>query len=125
MLMNIGFVLYGIVVYWGICQLFTTYNRKCLSRALFIQTKNKCIWLLFAGRYRGRHRIPQEDWYKLSIMGIGTYISLFPVLLFYICLIFDIKFTWYPNSYFAVAKTSIVILINIMDELLGSLFYRE
>lgn len=122
MIENTMFIIFGILMYWGVCRLFTTYDRKCLSKDLFIKTKNKSFWLLIAGRYRGRRRMPEEDWYKISIVGLVTYISLLPVLLFFCFLVLDITFEDMPQGSFWTTYTFIVIFLNIMDEILGNIF---
>ena len=122
--MKIVLIIFGIIMYWGICRMFSVYDRKCLSRDLFVKTKNEHIWRFIAGSHRGGRRMPKEDWYKISVMGIITYIILLPVLLFFCSLVLDITFENMPNGYFWVAYTFIVIFLNFMDELLGNIFYR-
>lgn len=122
--MKIALIIYGIIMYWAICRMFSTYDRKCLSRDLFINVKNEHIWRLIAGSHRGGRRMPKEDWYKISIMGIATYIVLLPVLLFFCSLVLDIRLANMPNGYFWTVHTAIVIFINFMDELLGNMFNR-
>lgn len=124
MIENIAFCVFATVMYWGICRLFATYDHKCLSRKLYVNVKNKYLWLLFGGRYRGRRKTPKEDWYKLNILGLVTYIALLPVLLAFYAAIFDI-YAFDTHSGITLATYGFVIVfLNIFDEILGNIFYR-
>lgn len=124
MIENIALCVFATAMYWGICRLFATYDHKCSSRKLYVNVKNKYLWLLLGGRYRGRRKTIEEDWYKLNILGLATYIALLPVLLAFYAAIFDIyTFDAHSGIVFATYSFSIVFL-NILDEILGNIFCR-
>ena len=117
MIENILLCGFATVMYWGICQFFTAYSRRCLSRAFYVTVRNTRLWLLLGGRYRGRRKLPEEGWHKCSILGLASYIALLPVLL--ALYVFDthsgIALTVYGFT---------IVLLNVFDDLLGSMFYR-
>lgn len=123
---NIALCVFATAIYRGIFQLFATYNHKCLSRKLYVNVKNKYLRLLLGGRCRGRRKTLEEDWYKLNILGLATYIyiALLPVLLAFYAAIWDIyTFDAHSGIVFATYGYAIIFL-NILDEILGSIFCR-
>ena len=124
MIENILLCVFATVMYWGICQFFTAYDRKCLSRRLYVTVRSKRLWLLLGGRFRGGRRIPEEDWYKLSVIGLTAYIALLPVLLA-VCAAIWGRYVFDAHSRIALASYGFaVVLLNILDEILGNMFYR-
>ena len=73
---------------------------------------------------RGRRGLPQEDWHKCSILGLASYIALLPVLLALYAAIFDL---YMFDTHSGIALTVYgftIVLLNVFDDLLGSMFYR-
>lgn len=123
MIENIALCIFATVMYWEMCRLFATYDHKCLSRKLYVNVKNKYLWLLLGGGYRMRGKTTEEDWYKLNILGLATYIALLPVLLAFYAAIFDI-YTFDAHSGIAFATYGFgIVFLNILDEILGNIFY--
>ena len=122
---DIVLCVFAAAIYWGICQLFTAYDRRCLSRRLYVTVRSKRLWLLLGGRYRGGRRIPEEDWYKLSIMGLAAYIALLPVLLA-VCAAIWGRYVFDAHSGIALASYGFaVVLLNVLDEILGNMFWKN
>lgn len=68
--------------------------------------------------------MPEEDWYKLNILGLATYIALLPVLLAFYAAIFNI-YTFDEHSGIAFATYGFgIVFLNILDEILGNIFYK-
>lgn len=121
---TILFLMFGTLLYWGVCQMFTVYEPRTLSHKLFFTVKSRLLWLLLAGRYRGRRRMPEESRYKLSGAGIATYIALLPVLLAWYCLVMERVPPWMPSGICWAVYFFAVVFLNIFDELLGSCVNR-
>ena len=124
MIENILLCVFATVMYWGICQFFTAYSRRCLSRAFYVTVRNTHLWLLLGGRYRGRRKLPEEGWHKCSILGLASYIALLPVLLALYAAIFDLYMFDTHSGIALTAYGFAIVLLNVFDDLLGSMFYR-
>ena len=106
--------MFGTLLYWGVCQMFTVYEPRTLSHKLFFTIKSRLLWLLLAGRYRGRRRMPEES----------RYIALLPVLLAWYCLVLERVPPWMPSGICWAVYFFAVVFLNIFDELLGSCINR-
>lgn len=127
MIKNVLSCIFAAVGYWWTCRLFATYDHKCLTRKLYVKVKNKYLWLLLGVRYRGSREMPEEDWYKLNILGLSTYILLLPILLtFYAARlnIYNIYIEDVRSARALMTCSLTIILLNALDEILGNIFYK-